>query len=41
MKEIKNQIKDFSQKITFESLGKFVESIDFDNLNYQDYILNP
>ena len=41
MKEIKNQIKDFSHKITFESLGKFVESIDFDNLNYQDYILNP
>ena len=41
MKEIKNQIKDFSHKITFESLGKFVDSIDFDNLNYQDYILNP
>ena len=41
MKEIKNQIKEFSQKISFESLGKFVESIDFDNCNYQDYIVNP
>ena len=41
MKAIFNQIKEFSQKITFESLGKFVESIDFHNLNYQDYILNP
>ena len=41
MKEIKNQIKEFNQKITFESLGKFVESIEFDKLNYQDYILNP
>ena len=41
MKEIKNQIKEFSQKISFESLEKFVESIDFDNCNYQDYIVNP
>lgn len=41
MKEIKNQIKEFNQKISFESLGKFVESIDFNNLNYQEYIVNP
>lgn len=41
MKEIKNQIKKFNQKISFESLGKFVESIDFNNLNYQEYIVNP
>jgi cysteine dioxygenase len=41
LKEIKNQIKEFNQKISFESLGKFVESIDFNNLNYQEYIVNP
>ena len=41
MKEIKNQIKEFNQKISFESLGKFVESIDFNKLNYQEYIVNP
>ena len=41
MKEIKKQIKEFNQKISFESLGKFVESIDFNNLNYQEYIVNP
>ena len=41
MKKFKNQIKKFNQKISFESLGKFVESIDFDNLNYQEYIVNP
>ncbi len=41
MKEIKNQIKEFNQKISFESLGKFVESIDFNNLNYKEYVVNP
>ena len=41
MKEIINQIKEFNQKISFESLGKFVESIDYSNLNYQEYIVNP
>tara|TARA_B100000035_G_C20997742_1_gene553327 strand:- start:149 stop:1525 length:1377 start_codon:yes stop_codon:yes gene_type:complete len=41
LKEIKNQIKEFNQKISFESLGKFVESIDFNKLNYQEYIVNP
>ena len=40
MKEIKNQIKEFNQKITFESLGKFVESIELDKLKYQYYILS-
>ena len=41
MKEIKNQIKEFNQKISFESLGMFVETIDLNNLNYQEYIVNP
>tara|TARA_Y100000992_G_scaffold216530_1_gene149515 strand:- start:209 stop:1585 length:1377 start_codon:yes stop_codon:yes gene_type:complete len=41
LKEIKNQIKEFNQKISFESLGKFVESIDFNNLNYKEYVVNP
>ena len=41
MKEIKNQIKEFNQKISFETLGKFVESIDVNKLNYQEYIVTP
>ena len=41
MKKFKNQIKEFNQKISFESLGKFVESIDFNNLNYKEYVVNP
>ena len=41
MKEIKNQIKEFNQKISFESLGTFVETIDFNNLRYQEHIVSP
>ena len=41
MKEIIKQIKDFNQNVSFESLGKFVESIDFNNINYRKDIVNP
>jgi len=39
--KIKNQIKDFSSQINFESLGYFVKSINIKSLNYQDYIVDP
>ena len=41
MKEIIKQIKDFNQNVSFESLGKFVESIDFNNINYRKDIVIP
>ena len=41
MKEIIKQIKDFNQNVSFESLGKFVESINFNNINYRKDIVIP
>ena len=41
MKIIKKSIQDFTDLITFESLRKFVESIDIDCVKYQNHIVNP
>ena len=41
MKIIKKSIQDFTDVITFESLRKFVESIDIDSVKYQNHIVNP
>ena len=41
MKIIKKSIQDFTDVITFESLRKFVESIDIDCVEYQNHIVNP
>jgi hypothetical protein len=41
LKIIKKSIQDFTDVITFESLRKFVESIDIDCVEYQNHIVSP
>ena len=41
MEGLKEIIAKFKNPINFDSLGSFVESIEIDNISYEDYIIDP
>jgi hypothetical protein len=41
MKNLVSKIKEFSQEVTYESLKRFIDGIDFSTLDYQNDIPEP